>query len=92
MRVAILHCDVITAHRALGVKKTVARSQPSWLPEMEELLLRYQDIRCHNPKDHNMFRHCRENLTSMLLLYRPNSVVQRNLHSKACVQPSCKVL
>jgi hypothetical protein len=92
MRVAILLCDVITAHRALGLKKTVARSQPNWLTEMKELLLRYQDLRYHNPEDHNMSRHCRENLTSIFLLYRPNVVVQKNLHSKACVQPSCKVL
>lgn len=34
-----------------------------------------------------MCRHCRENLTSMLLLRRPNVVVQRNLHSKRVFNP-----
>jgi hypothetical protein len=96
--VSIVHCDIITAHRELGVKETVARSQLNWLQEMDavysykDFLLRYKDIRCHNPEDHNIYRHCHENLTSVLLLYRPNAVVQRHLHSKACVQPRCKVI
>ena len=31
MQVSTVHCDVITAHRAPGVKKTVASNQPNWL-------------------------------------------------------------
>jgi hypothetical protein len=36
-QVSIVHCDVTRAHSRLGIKKTVARSQPIWLTSTFEI-------------------------------------------------------